>query len=224
MTIVISIGIFQAILCMFFLLQMKSRDKSDFLLLAIITCVTIHLSIKFIIFSFVEEQSVRDMMNTFIGYCYGPFVYFFTLQKANLSLKIEQKFYLLLPFFIASIVYFSAITALTIDLEKGKFILDWYNRISYWTLIPFTIILCMKAIVLTLKNKFSAADNRLALSMSIGFLTINVLALSYTLVFEISSYSLDPILLRTLVYAILVIICVLIIKYRFVDIKASQNT
>lgn len=216
MSIIIAIGIFQAFICFCFLAQIKNRDKGDFLLLALLACIAMHLSIKFIIFNFQEEPHVRKMMNTFTSYGYGPLLYLFVLQKLNKNLLLSRKLLLLSPFFLASIFYFSTLTALTIDLEKGLVVLNWYNFLSIWTLLPFNIVLSAISLQQSLKSNFAPDTKTLCISMSMVFFITNSLAFSYLLfstLFPIGDYS---ILLRTVIYSFLLAISVLIIRYRFI--------
>jgi len=218
MKYIIAIGIFQALLAVILLLRSRFRKNADDLLISLVICIGLHLSIKFFIFTFVEDQQVLNMMNTFIGFCYIPLLYLYTLKTIRPEFVSASKWYLFIPFIIGAIGYFSTVCVLSVTSPKAYLVLYWYNTISLYTLLPLDIIFSCGIIYLAI-NKLprSSQEKKLIVQLASLFLCIGILGVLFT-IFSTATFSLNY-LSRSIIYALLIVITIRIItyKYSFVD-------
>lgn len=213
MKYIIAIGIFQALLAAVLLLRSRYRKNADDLLISLVICIGLHLSIKFFIFTFVEDQQVLTMMNTFIGFCYIPLLYLYTLKTIRPEFISASKWYVFIPFIIGAIGYFSTVCVLSATSPKAYLILYWYNTISLYTLLPLDIIFSCGIIYLAI-NKLpgNSQEKKLIIQLASLFLCIGILGVSFTIfssyIFELNYVS------RSIIYTLLIVITVRIITYK----------
>jgi len=214
MKYIIAIGIFQALLAAVLLLRSRYRKNADDLLISLVVCIGLHLSIKFFIFTFVEDQQVLNMLNTFIGFCYIPLLYLYTLKTIRPEFVSASKWYLFIPFIIGAIGYFSTVCVLTVTSPKAYLVLYWYNTISLYTLLPLDIIFSCGIIYLAI-NKLprNSQEKKLIVQLASLFLSIGILGVLF-LTFSSSFLSLNY-LSRSIIYTLLVIITIRIITYKY---------
>lgn len=214
MKYIIAIGIFQALLAAVLLLRSRYRKNADDLLISLVVCIGLHLSIKFFIFTFVEDQQVLNMMNTFIGFCYIPLLYLYTLKTIRPELVTASKWYLFIPFIIGAIGYFSTVCVLSVTSPKAYLVLYWYNTISLYTLLPLDIIFSCGIIYLAI-NKLprNSQEKKLIVQLASLFLGIGLLSILF-LIFSSSMLTLNY-LSRSIIYTILIVITIRIITYKY---------
>ena len=223
MKYIIAIGIFQALLAVVLLLRSRYRKNADDLLISLVVCIGLHLSIKFFIFTFVEDQQVLTMMNTFIGFCYIPLLYLYTLKTIRPEFVSASKWYLFIPFIIGAIGYFSTVCVLTVTSPKAYLVLYWYNTISLYTLLPLDIIFSCGIIYLAI-NKLprSSQEKKLIVQLASLFLCIGILGVLFT-VFSSITFSLNY-FSRSIIYALLIVITIRIITYKYGAIPDAVST
>lgn len=214
MKYIIAIGIFQALLASILLLRSRYRKNADDLLISLVVCIGLHLSIKFFIFTFVEDQQVLNMLNTFIGFCYIPLLYLYTLKTIRPEFVSASKWYLFIPFIIGAIGYFSTVCVLTVTSPKAYLVLYWYNTISLYTLLPLDIIFSCGIIYLAI-NKLprNSQEKKLIVQLASLFLSIGILGVLF-IIFSASFFSLNY-LSRSIIYTLLIIITIRIITYKY---------
>jgi len=214
MKYIIAIGIFQALLAAVLLLRSRYRKNADDLLISLVICIGLHLSIKFFIFTFVEDQQVLTMMNTFIGFCYIPLLYLYTLKTIRPELVTASKWYLFIPFIIGAIGYFSTVCVLTVTSPNAYLVLYWYNTISLYTLLPIDIIFSCGIIYLAIhKLPRTCQEKKLIIQLASLFLCIGVLGILFT-IFSSTMFSLNY-LSRSIIYTLLIIITIRIITFKY---------
>lgn len=214
MKYIIAIGIFQALLAVILLLRSRYRKNADDLLISLVICIGLHLSIKFFIFTFVEDQQVLTMMNTFIGFCYIPLLYLYTLKTIRPEFVSASKWYLFIPFIIGAIGYFSTVCVLTVTSPKAYLVLYWYNTISLYTLLPLDIIYSCGIIYLAI-NKLprNSQEKKFIIQLASLFLCIGVLGILFAIVSS-NTFSLNY-LSRSIIYTLLIVITIRIITYKY---------
>ncbi len=214
MKYIIAIGIFQALLATVLLLRSRYRKNADDLLISLVVCIGLHLSIKFFIFTFVEDQQVLNMMNTFIGFCYIPLLYLYTLKTIRPEFVSASKWYLFIPFIIGAIGYFSTVCVLSVTSPKAYLVLYWYNTLSLYTLLPLDIIFSCAIIYLAI-NKLprNSQEKKLIVQLASLFLCIGILGMLFT-IFSSFIFSLNY-LSRSIIYTLLVVITIRIISYKY---------
>lgn len=221
MKYIIAIGIFQALLAAALLLRSRYRKNADDLLISLVVCIGMHLSIKFFIFTFVEDQQVLNMMNTFIGFSYIPLLYLYTLKTIRPELVTASKWYLFIPFIIGAIGYFSTVCVLSATSPKAYLVLYWYNTISLYTLLALDIIFSCGIIYLAM-NKLprNSQEKKLVLQLASLFLCVGVLGVLFVIFnsfFNSSNY-----LCRSIIYTLLIVITIRIINYKFGSITETE--
>jgi len=214
MKYIIAIGIFQALLATVLLLRSQYRKNADDLLISLVICIGLHLSIKFFIFTFVEDQQVLNMMNTFIGFCYIPLLYLYTLKTIRPEFVSASKWYLFIPFIIGAIGYFSTVCVLFATSPNAYQVLYWYNTISLYTLLPLDIIFSCGIIYLAI-NKLprNCHEKKLIVQLASLFLCIGILGTLFT-IFGSFLMSLNY-LSRSIIYTLLIVITIRIITYKY---------
>ncbi|TDX12845.1 helix-turn-helix domain-containing protein [Flavobacterium sp. S87F.05.LMB.W.Kidney.N] len=221
MKYIIAIGIFQALLAAVLLLRSRYRKNADDLLISLVVCIGLHLSIKFFIFTFVEDQQVLNMMNTFIGFCYIPLLYLYTLKTIRPEFVTASKWYLFIPFIIGAIGYFSTVCVLSVTSPKAYLVLYWYNTISLYTLLPLDIIFSCGIIYLAM-NKLprNSQEKKLVVQLASLFLSVGVLGVLFVIFnsfFDSSNY-----LCRSIIYTLLIVITIRIINYKYGAVTETE--
>ena len=221
MNYIIVLGLFQAILTALFLYSTKLRKSTDTFLFVLVICIVIHLSIKFIIYHFVDEPNVRKAMNTFIGFFYTPIVYLLALNEAKRKKNMISNWYLFVPIFIVTIGFFSTATVLYAAPAEGIGVLQLYNLASSLTFMPFAIILSAKTLYFSYRNLAPSGTRTLIIRISSILFTLNCIGLVYYSIGSNEIYGRD-LFIRCIAYASLAIICILIGQYKFTSI-AHEN-
>lgn len=226
MNYIIVLGLFQAILTALFLYSTKLRKSSDTILFVFVLCIAMHLTIKFIIYHFIEEPNVRQAMNTFIGFFYTPILYFLALNEANRKKNMLSNWYLFIPTFVVTIGFFSTATVLYAAPSQGVGILQFYNLASSVTFMPFAIILSIKTLYFSYRNLPPSDSRTLIIRIASILLMLNCIGLLYYSLGDHAPRGGD-LLVRSLAYASLAIICIFIGRYKVARIareKAVQDT
>ncbi|MEN2399104.1 helix-turn-helix domain-containing protein [Flavobacterium sp. MC2016-06] len=227
MKYIIVIGIFQALLAAALLLRNKYRTNADDLLISLVICIGVHLSIKFFIFTFVQDREVLKNMITCVGFCYIPLLYLYALKTIYPKFVPASKWYIFIPFFISAIGYFTTGCVLAIASSKGYSVLYWYNTICYFSMIPFDIIYCFVIISLALKKlPEKIHERKLIIQVASIFLFLSLLSILFlTINSFIFSFNY---LNRSISYAFLVVVVIRVITYKYAvftdPLSQSSNT
>lgn len=220
MNYIIVLGLFQAILTALFLYSTKLRKSTDTFLFVLVLCIGVHLAIKFVIYHFVDEPNVRKAMNTFIGFFYTPIIYFLALNEAKKK-NIFSNWYLFIPIIVVTIGFFSTATVLYAAPMAGIRILQHYNQLSSLTFMPFAIILAIKTLHFSYLNIAASPSRTLIIQISVILLILNCIALICYIISNNDAGDWDP-FIRSIAYASLAIICILIGRYKFTSISQEN--
>lgn len=220
MQYIISIGIFQALVAIALLWKNKLRKGADDLLILLVGCIATHLAIKFVIFNFINDEQVRYQMNTFMGLCYGPLLYLYAIKARDASFVPASRWYVFLPFIIGAISYFTVAGVLFYSSSAGYRLLKSYNEISFWVLVLSDLFFVFLALKETRSYKLETATREKQMVQRIAWCFIVISALSF-LFYGIThifgrGYS---IIFRSIIYAILAGLSVMIIRYKYVAIS-----
>lgn len=222
MNYIIVLGLFQAILTALFLYSTKLRKATDAFLFVLVLCIVVHLSIKFIIYHFIEEPNVRKAMNTFIGFFYTPIVYLLALNEAKRKKDLLSNWYLFLPIVIVTIGFFSTATVLYAAPKEGVGILQLYNQLSTLTFMPFAIFLSAKTLYFSYRDILPSDTRTLIIRISSILLILNCIGLVYYSIGSNEIYGGD-LFIRSIAYASLAIICILIGQYRYTSVTRNDT-
>jgi AraC-like DNA-binding protein len=221
MKYVIAIGIFQALVAIILLFKSKQRSGADEILIFLVACIATHLLIKFVIFNFVGDVHVRLQMNTFLGFCYGPLLYLYTKKIKNPQFIPSTKWFVFIPFVLAMIGYFSVASVLVAAPQSGYKMLDWYNKLTFWSIIPteaFYALLSLRIARSIPQTQF----REIKLVKQIAFALL-FLCFVGAVFFALSNVFQANILVRTLCYSGFVLLCVIILRYRFLSLQSMQE-
>lgn len=214
MQYIIAIGIFQAMIVGAVLWKNSLRGSADSLLILMVSCIASHLAIKFVIYNFIGDLQVREQMNTFIGYCYGPLLYLYALKVKNDGFVPASKWYVFLPFIFGAIAYFTVAGVLFISDIADYRLLKWYNKLTTITMLSSELcftFLSLKAINSGAQNE-KRIQKQMVKRLAWCFLTIAMLSI----LFFLSGYvypKLNMLVFRSIIYAMLTGICILIGYY-----------
>lgn len=225
MKYIIAIGIFQALLAVVLLLRSRLRNNADDLLISIVVCIGLHLSIKFYIFTFIKDQEVLNMLNTFIGFSYIPLLYLYMKKTIHREFVPSSKWFLFLPLIFGAIAYFSTVCVLAAGSPKGHQFLYWYNTITLYALLSSDIICSCGIIYIAVKKlSSSCSERKLIVQLASLFLLIGLIG-SFMAIFISRAFSLSY-FGRSVVYALLICIVIRIITHKYtVSIEPStENT
>ncbi|WP_442588982.1 helix-turn-helix domain-containing protein [Pedobacter sp. AW31-3R] len=215
MKYIIAIGIFQAVAAIILLWRSSVRNQADGLLVMLLACIGSHLSVKFFIYSFVTDVEVLNMMNTFIGFCYVPLLYLYTLKIIRPDFIPASKWYVFIPFMLGAIGYFSVASVLIASPDAGHDILYWYNTITMWTMVPLDLMLIGLIMVQVRQHLQTTSDEKKLIIQTAGlFILLSVLAILF-FIFGLFFHLSYNYVARSIIYTILIVICIRIITYRY---------
>ncbi|HVI44056.1 MAG TPA: helix-turn-helix domain-containing protein [Chitinophaga sp.] len=224
MIFVIAIGAFQALTAVILLWKNRLRSKADTLLILLLCCIATHLAIKFYIYSFVKDDHVRTQMNTFIGFCYGPLLYLYALKNKNESFIPASRWYVFIPFILGAISYLTVICVLSLSVPAGYAALDIYNNSTIWLFLisGFTF----PALAIRIARQLQGIPQEKRLIENIGYCLMGICAVS--LPFLLMKYtsiqtSGQMILCRNIVYTLLLVVCLIIIRYKYVGLMGATD-
>ncbi len=221
MKYIIAIGIFQALIAIFMLHKNKLRSGADGILIFLLACIATHMFIKFVIFNFIGDMQVRMHLNTFIGFCYAPLLYLYTQKLRNPEFNAGKKWFVFIPFVLATIGYFSVISVLIAAPSAGYTMLNWYNKLTFYTLIPSDIFYTFLSLKIVKEvSKEQVREIKLVKQIAFAFILMSFIG-SFFSVIANDGYELN-ILIRTVCYSILLLLCVIIIRYRFMMLQYGQ--
>lgn len=213
---IIAIGIFQAIIAVGMLWKGKVRTSADSLLMMFIACIGCHLSIKFVIYTFVNDEQVRQQMNTFIGFCYGPLLYLYARKVDDDAFMPATRWYVFLPFVAAAIAYFTIAGVILVSGTSGYGLLKWYNLGSYCGILLSDI--GYASLALRMRRRFpeeKVVEKRIVKVIAWCFL--GLVCVSGPVYFANTFFHADLMIpIRVITYTALSALCVMIIYYKFV--------
>lgn len=214
MKYIIAIGIFQALVAAVLLWRSRGRNHADDLLIALLVSICLHLSIKFFIYNFVSDIEILGMMNTFIWFCYLPILYLYTLKIIRPNFIPASRWYVFIPFMVGAIGFFSVASVLATSPMAGHRVLFWYNTISLYIMIPLdTLLACWIINQASKKMEKHSHERHLIVQLAYLFLSTSILGVIFLLLkplgFDYNYIS------RSIIYTILILICLRIVTYRF---------
>jgi AraC-like DNA-binding protein len=221
MKYVIAIGIFQALVAMLLLLKSKLRSGADEILIFLVACIATHLLIKFVIFNFVGDVHVRLQMNTFLGFCYGPLLYLYTKKVKDPLFIPSTKWFVFIPFILAMIGYFSVASVLIAAPESGYTMLDWYNKLTFWSIIPTETFYALLSLRIAKSiNQIQLREIKLVRQIAFALLLLCFIG---SVFYALSAVYQANTIVRTLCYSIFVLLCVTILRYRFLSLQSMPE-
>lgn len=217
MQYIVIIGAFQALVALWLLQFRDRKSPSSYLFIFLLSAIAVHLIIKFIIFNFIPDESIRQQMNTFIGASYGPLIYLYALSRTGKGLPIAGKWYVFVPFFILMVSY---LTVTCVFLVLGRVdlkLLSLYNNFSLVLLFIINLYYPLKSLLLINKNQFKASEKAeydviTRISCCILFMEAGII-ISKSLLYLYPEYeSLINTVMRTVAYFLLLVISLLIVR------------
>lgn len=228
MQYIVIIGAFQALVALWLLIVKEKKALSNYLFIFLLSAIAVHLTIKFIIFRFIPDESIRQQMNTFISVCYGPLIYLYTLSKTKKEFLLHQKWFIFIPLFVLMIAYFTISCVFIILGKVNHQLLGAYNSFSLALIFITNLYYPIKSILIIRKNSLLIADKSeydVILRISACILVMeSLVVISKTLLqFYPESIETVNIILRSVSYFILLIVCLLIVRKNFSSGLANAN-
>ncbi|NLR78394.1 helix-turn-helix domain-containing protein [Chitinophaga eiseniae] len=222
MIYVIAIGAFQALTGVALLSSSKLRSKADYLLILLLCCIATHLAIKFCIYSFVNDPEVRTQMNTFIGFCYGPLLYLYACQRQNTAFIPASRWYVFLPFIFGAIGYLTVMCVLLWSAEAGHAVLYYYNESTTWAMMLLGFLFPGLSLRIAKRLPDMPQEKKLINYISYLLGTISIISIGFKTAQSLHLlHGPYNIVCRDIVYSLLVLICLMIIRYKYVGIMGS---
>lgn len=229
MQYIVLVASFHAIIAIWLLWLREKKTASYYLLICLLIAIALHLTIKFSIFVFIDDDSIKQQMNTFVGALYGPLIYLYTLATINKDFIPFKKWYLFIPFFILMIGYFT-ITCLFIVLNRvDQKVLYIYNMISLLFIIPWNLFYALKSLLFIRRNKSffnHKQDISLIAKICYCLITLSLIGL-ISEIFVLSNSEVIKILhlpFRILAYLSLYTIILLILRENYKYESQSNNS
>ena len=223
MNYIIAIGTFQAMVATYLLWQNRAKNKADNLLLLLLLCVCTHLAIKFIIYNFVQDADVRLQMNTFIGFCYGPLIYLYTLKKKNDLFVAINKLYLFIPLILGGIAFLSVAVLLVVSDRAGHQALHIYNISTSYSLSMFNLYFFVRSFLIANTLTDTAGKERqLIKRISVFLSVVSLIGITYGFITLFIPMN-QNLLVRSICYAALSIVCLIILRYKYVGVIQQNN-
>jgi AraC-like DNA-binding protein len=225
MIYVIAIGTFQAFTAVLLLWTNRLKSKADALLILLLLCIAAHLATKFYIYTVVSDAHIRFQMNTFIGFCYGPLLYLYALKNKDESFIPASRWYVFIPFILGAIGYLTVVCVLEFSLQAGYAALEVYNQTSTWSMLAagtFFPLLALNVARKYLRHK--QQEQQLIEWISYCLLTITVVSLIFQGInaLHLVGYQ-DQIFCRDIIYSILLVVCFIIIRYKYVAVVPTAT-
>ena len=215
MQYIVLIGAFQALLAIW-LIQFKQRKSvSNYLFSCLLSAIALHLAIKFFIFNFIPDDSIKQQMNTFVGACYGPLIYLYTLTKTKTEVSIAKKWFIFLPLFGLMIMYLTISCVFYLLNHVDHSLLNFYNEFSLYVMFLINLFYPLKSLVLINRSEsIEKVEYDIIKRISYCLLVPEVAVVVSKILFllfpeENPSFTFA---IRILAYGLLVIISFLIIK------------
>jgi AraC-like DNA-binding protein len=220
MQYIVIIGAFQALVALWLLIVKEKKVLSNYLFIFLLSAIAVHLTIKFVIFRFIPDESIRQQMNTFISVCYGPLIYLYTLTKTKKDFSLPQKWFIFIPLFVLMIAYFTISCVFIILNKVDHHLLDVYNNLSLMLIFIVNLYYPSKSILIVRRNKHFISDKNeydviLRISGCILLMESLVVISKILLQFYPENMEAVNLVLRIVSYFILLIISLLIIRKNF---------
>lgn len=217
MQYIIIIGAFQALVALWLLQFRERKSPSNYLFIFLLSAIAVHLTIKFVIFNFIPDESIRQQMNTFIGVCYGPLIYLYTLSKTKKEFSIASKWYIFIPLFLLMIAYFTVSCVFVVLNHVDQKLLDLYNNFSLNLIFMINLYYPVKSILIAGKGGFKVLekieyDVIIRISCCLLVMELGVIVSKTLLYFYPEDAQLINISIRSMAYFLLLVICLLIIR------------
>ncbi len=228
MQYIVLIGAFQALVALWLLTVKQKKALSNYLFIFLLSAIAVHLTIKFIIFRFIPDESIRQQMNTFISVCYGPLIYLYTLTKTKTEFSLSRKWFIFIPLFILMIAYFTISCVFIILNKVDHHLLNIYNNFSLAMIFIINLYYPLKSILIIIKNKSSVADKSesdVIIRISACILIMESLVVISKILLQLYPESIEMfnLILRSVSYFILLFICLLIIRKNFSSAELSHK-
>ncbi|OCK50097.1 hypothetical protein BA768_05545 [Chryseobacterium sp. CBo1] len=217
MQYIVILGAFQALVALW-LLQFKERKSpSNYLFICLLSAIAVHLTIKFVIFNFIPDESIRHRMNTFIGASYGPLIYLYTLSKTRKEFSIVGKWYTFIPLFILMIGYLTVSCVFFVLNHVDQKLLDLYNDFSLIVLFIVNLYYPLRSLFIINTVNLKALEKTeydivTRISFCILFMELGVIASKALLNLYPEENQMINISIRTIAYFLLLVICLLIVR------------
>ncbi|CAM3618267.1 AraC family transcriptional regulator [Elizabethkingia occulta] len=229
MQYIVIIGAFQALISLWFLRARENKAISNNLFIILLSAIAVHLIIKFIIFKFIPDESIKQQMNTFISACYGPLVYLYTLTKSAKDFNIVTKWYIFIPFFVLMIAYFTISAVFFIIGRVDQRLLDLYNNTSMVVIFATNLYYPIKSIFIAnnMHNKaISNSDYSIIIRISGCMLVTDfIIIISKVLLYTRPQDSqIINDIVRGTAYILLLVICLLILRKNLVPENLYQTS
>ena len=140
MNYIIFASLLQALFAIAMVVSAKEKQKADYLLLCLLSCIGIHLATKFYIFNVVTNEAVTFRMHTCIQLAYGPLLYLYARKKNDADFIPAKLWYLFVPLIITVTLYTCTSLALRQYPEIGSSILSFYNATVFIPIVASHII------------------------------------------------------------------------------------
>lgn len=223
MIYVIAIGAFQALTAVALLSSSKLRSKADFLLILLLCSIAAHLAIKFCIYSFVNDHEVRTQMNTFIGFCYGPLLYLYACQRRNAAFIPASRWYVFLPFIFGAVGYLTVVCVLMWSADAGHAVLYYYNETTTWMMMVLGFLFPGLSLRIAKQLPDMPQEKKLINSISYLLGTISIISLGFKTAQSLHMlHGAYNIICRDIIYSLLLVVCLVIIRYKYVGIMGLQ--
>lgn len=214
MQYIVIIGAFQAVVALWLLQFREKKSVSNYLFIFLLSAIAVHLAIKFVIFNFILDESIRQQMNTFIGVCYGPLIYLYTLSKIKKGFSIAGKWFIFIPLFVLMIAYFTISCVFVILNHVDQKLLDLYNNFSLYLIFTINLYYPLKSILIVRKAQIDKVEYDVItrISYCILFMEFGVI-LSKTMLYMFpEEANIINLSIRTVAYFLLLVICLLIVR------------
>lgn len=229
MNYIIIIGAFQSLVALTLYAAHRRKRPAEAILNLLLVCICIHLCIKFIIYTASETDGIKVAFNSFTDVAYGPLLWIYTSKVANRRYNPLKHWYLLLPAFLASVVFFAIVLHIVTGSHQYNQLLYLYNQSTQYvimiTMIVFPVMALRKGRQLP---KFWQAESVLIQRISLLYLFMGLLTFTLICIVNplrlVKDYHTFNIAIRILAYSITTIISLCVIRYRLSPVIETEET
>lgn len=228
MNYIIIIGAFQALLALTLYAAHRRKRPAEAILNLLLVCICIHLCIKFVIYTVSDTGGIKVAFNTFTDVAYGPLLWIYSNKVANRRYNPLKHWYLLLPAFLASVVFFAIVLHIVTGSQQYNQLLYLYNQSTQYliiiTMIVFPLMALRKGMQLP---AFWQAEATLIKRISLLYLFMGLLTITLVYIVPplhlIKDYYTFNIWIRILAYSITIVISLCVIRYRLTLLTETEE-
>jgi AraC-like DNA-binding protein len=209
-------GAMQAMICLLLLPKGGKRQPANNMLMWMMVCICAHLLIKFSIYAPSGVTPLKAGFNTFLDTAYGPLIWMYARKIRYERFNAARFWYLFVPTFFSAVVYLAILFIIWMGGMDASRLITVYNMVTEYMIVLSLLVFPVLSIRISLKlSRFWISERRLIQRISALFLIVPFIWLYARPLKGLYLPIPDQYVFRFIIYSSYIVICLLIIRYRF---------